>query len=74
LGGGRGHVRALFPQILRYGRVIGECPKEERFELMSITCPDCGFSWEEIKFPHDTTYCPDCRNEVDLSGYFEKRK
>lgn len=61
--GSKGHVRVLFPEVLRKGRVIGESPKDSGYDLVgliSIQCDDCGFRWEEMKIPHAQTFCPDC--------------
>jgi len=62
LGGERGHVRILVPQILKLGKAIGKSERDEyHVDLMSITCEDCGFSWEEFQLPpRNETYCPEC--------------
>src|SRR4030042_6711679 len=40
LGGARGHVRILFPQISKYGKIICDSKQNEYNELMTITTPD----------------------------------
>lgn len=67
LGGERGHVRILFPQISKYGKIIGDSKQDEYTELMTITCPDCEFEWEELKMPsRNETYCPQCSIRIEL--------
>jgi len=68
LGGERGHVRILFPQIFKHGKIIGENGHDEYTELTTIMCEDCGFTWEEFKLPpRNETYCPECSRRIDLS-------
>jgi len=67
LGGKRGHVRTLFPQILKYGKIIGESKPDEYTELKTIRCEDCGFRWEEFELPQrNETYCPECSRRISL--------
>ena len=67
LGGKRGHVRILFPQIFKYGKIVGESKHDEYTELMTITCRDCGFTWEELKMlVRNETYCPECDLRIEL--------
>lgn len=69
LGGARGYVRILFPQISQYGKVICDSKQDECTELMTIKCPDpdCGFEWEELKIPsRNEAYCPECSMRIKL--------
>jgi len=68
--GRKGHVKVRFPGILRFGKVVGPTGESEpttEESSIHLTCPDCGFSWEEVRIPHDRTWCPDCRREITIS-------
>ena len=70
LGGSKGHVRILFPQIAKYGKIVSDSKQDKDPELMTIKCPDpyCGFVWEELKLPYrpNETYCPQCNLRIEL--------
>lgn len=68
-GGERGHVRPIFPDILKRARYVGQKVPQSRDipEMATIICPDCGFKWEEFKTPaREDTICPDCRRRLDF--------
>lgn len=68
--GGKGHVRIRFPGILRSGKVLCATDKSDPAaeEIgIPLKCPDCGFGWEEVRMPHNTTWCPGCRREIIIS-------
>ncbi|MFB3888101.1 MAG: hypothetical protein ACE14S_01305 [Candidatus Bathyarchaeia archaeon] len=71
LGGSQGHVRILFPQIAKYGKIVcDDNSKPEDTELMAISCSDCGFMWEELRKTaqyREDTYCPQCNLRIELT-------
>ena len=75
LGGEKGHVRVMFPQICnKYGKIIGHADKNNVYaesELMTITCPHCKFIWEELNILYrNETYCPRCSlSRIELKDF-----
>lgn len=68
--GRKGHVRIRFPGILRLGKVLCVTDKSDPAAeegLIRFKCPDCGFGWEEVRIPHDRSWCPECRKEITIS-------
>jgi len=68
LGGRRGHVRILFPQILKHGKDIGSSKYDDQPELITIQCKYCGFTWGELKIRPlgEETVCPECHSTVNV--------
>jgi DNA-directed RNA polymerase subunit RPC12/RpoP len=67
LGGSKGHVRILFPQISKYGKIVSDNERDKDPEMITLECPDCGFEWEELEMPfRNETYCPECSMRIEV--------